>query len=433
MLKFVSTRGSTPVPLEEVLFRGLAPDGGLYMPTSIPSLAGSPDSEDQDFRVTAAWASSRLFSAQLGETEAIRLALETLSFPVPLVEVSPGFHVLELFHGPTHAFKDVGGQFMAGLMQYVGSPNSDKRTTTILVATSGDTGGAVARAFHDRPKTRVVVLFPDEGISLQQRRQMSTLGDNILAISVAGTFDHCQELVKEAFASDILRDRYCLTSANSINLGRLLPQMFYYLHATRLLSPTPALFAVPSGNLGNLCAGLLAHIAGMPALGFLSAMNANDVFGRFLATGNLSEQPSVPTVSSAMDVGKPSNLERIRWLFRETPDQMNHIIRGASIDDSETRRCITEVYEETGYVLDPHSAVAYRVAQQHHNLAVGPTVVLATAHPAKFPGVVETAIGSKVEPPQELLSVMKRKELFSEIKPTLQELEALLDETILDD
>jgi len=309
MLRFVSTRGGTPAPLEEVLFRGLAPDGGLYMPTSMPSLADNPDLEDQDFRVTAAWASSCLFSAQMGETEAIRLALETLDFPVPLIEVSPGFHVLELFHGPTHAFKDVGGQFMAGLMQYVGSPNSEGRTTTILVATSGDTGGAVAKAFHGRPKTQVVVLFPDEGISLQQRRQMSTLGDNILAISVAGTFDHCQELVKEAFASDRLRDKYCLTSANSINLGRLLPQMFYYLHATRLLRPTPAFFAVPSGNLGNLCAGLLAYVAGMPALGFLSAMNANDAFGRFLATGDLSEQPSVQTVSSAMDVGKPSNLD----------------------------------------------------------------------------------------------------------------------------
>jgi threonine synthase len=433
MLRFISTRGSIPVPLEKVLFRGLAPDGGLYMPTSIPSLAGNPDSEEQDFRVTAAWASSRLFSAQLGETEAIRLALETLDFPVPLVEVHPGIHVLELFRGPTHAFKDVGGQFMAGLMQYIGSSNSDKRTTTILVATSGDTGGAVARAFHGRPKTRVVVLFPDEGISLQQRRQMSTLGDNVLAIAVAGTFDHCQELVKEAFASDTLRDRYCLTSGNSINLGRLLPQMFYYLHATRLLSPAPAFFAVPSGNLGNLCAGLLAHIAGMPARGFLSGMNANDAFGRFLATGNLSERPSVPTISSAMDVGKPSNLERIRWLFREHPNQMKDIIRSASINDSETRRCITEVYEETGYILDPHSAVAYWVARRHHDLEVGPSVVLATAHPAKFPGVVETAINSKVEPPQELLSVMTRKELFSEIKPTLQELEALLDEIILDD
>ena len=433
MLRFVSTRDSTSVPLEEVLFRGLAPDGGLYMPTSIPSLAGNPNSEEQEFRVTAAWASSRLFSTQLGETKAIRLALETLDFPIPLVEVSPGIHVLELFHGPTHAFKDVGGQFMAGLMQYVGSPNSEKRTTTILVATSGDTGGAVARAFHGRPKTRVVVLFPDEGVSLQQRCQMSTLGDNVFAIAVAGTFDDCQELVKEAFASETLRDRYCLTSANSINLGRLLPQMFYYLHATRLLSQTPAFFAVPSGNLGNLCAGLLAHTAGMPALGFLSAMNVNDALGRFMATGNLSEEPSVPTVSSAMDVGKPSNLERIRWLFRENPNQLNDIVRCASIDDSETRRCITEVHEQTGYVLDPHSAVAYHVAKQHHDLEAGPTVVLATAHPAKFPDVVETAISSKVEPPQELLAVMKRKELFSEIKPTLRELEALLDETILDD
>ena len=209
--------------------------------------------------------------------------------------------------------------------------------------------------------------------------------------------------------------------------------MFYYLHATRLLSPTPAFFAVPSGNLGNLCAGLLAHTAGMPALGFLSAMNVNDALGRFMATGNLSKQPSVPTVSSAMDVGKPSNLERIRWLFRENPNQLNDIVRCASIDDSETRRCITEVHEQTGYVLDPHSAVAYHVAKQHHDLEAGPTVVLATAHPAKFPDVVEAAISSKVEPPQELLAVMKRKELFSEIKPTLRELEALLDETILDD
>lgn len=430
MSRFVSTRGGPPVPLEQVLFSGLAVDGGLYMPTSMPCLAGGPDSEEQDFQVSAAWASSRIFSAQLEEKEAVKLALEVLNFPVPLVEVEPGIHVLELFHGPTHAFKDVGAQFMAALMQHIRLPGSDDHPTTILVATSGDTGAAVARAFHGRSKTRVVVLFPQEGISAQQRRQMSTLGDNILAIAVTGTFDDCQLLVKEAFASGQLRDRYCLTSANSINLGRLLPQMFYYLHASRLLGPSPVPFAVPSGNLGNLCAGLLAHIAGMPALGFLAAMNANDAFARFLATGKLPEQPSISTISSAMDVGRPSNLERMRWLFREKPERLAQLVQGASIDDSETRECIAEVYEKTGYVLDPHSAVAYRVAQQHHDLEAGPTVVLATAHPAKFPDVVEAAISGTVESPKELRAVMEREELFFEITPTLQELEALLDETV---
>ena len=317
---------------------------------------------------------------------------------------------------------------MAELMQSIQPVDANENRTTILVATSGDTGGAVAKAFHGRPNARVVVLFPEEGISLQQRRQMSTLGGNVLAVAVAGTFDHCQQLVKQAFTSDTLRNRHCLTSANSINLGRLLPQMFYYLHATRLLSPSPALFAVPSGNLGNLCAGLLAHMAGMPTLGFLSAMNINDAFGRFLATGKARGQQSLRTISSAMDVGKPSNLERISWLFRDNPEQLQHKISGDSIDDSETRRCIAEVHEETGYVLDPHSAVAYRVAQRHHDLETGPTVVLATAHPAKFPSVVENAIGRKIEPPKELLSVMTRKEVFSKIEPILEELEDLLDE-----
>ena len=430
MSTFVSTRGGPPVPLGEALFRGLAADGGLYMPTRLPSLRGGPDAGGTaDFADSAASDAPCLLS-DLDGPVAKRLAREAFTFPVPLVEVEPGVHVLELFHGPTHAFKDVGARFMAVLMEEMEAPTDDEATpATILVATSGDTGGAVASAFHERRGRRVVVLFPRDGITDRQRRQMSTLGGNVTAVAVAGTFDDCQRMAKDAFANDRLRAEHRLTSANSINVGRLLPQCFYYLHAARLLAGTPALFVVPTGNMGNLCAGLIAQASGMPAAGFLAATNVNDVFGQFLATGNLEERPSIPTISSAMDVGRPSNLERIRWLFRDDPDRLGRVVRVTSVDDAETRHCIADVYERTGYVLDPHSAVAYRAADRHHDRDAAPAVVLATAHPAKFPEVVESAIGRTVEPPDGLRSVMEKEERFSEIAPTLDALETLLDAT----
>jgi threonine synthase len=341
--------------------------------------------------------------------------------------VEPGIHVLELHHGPSHAFKDVGARFMANLMSELDDPDAARLRRTVLVATSGDTGGAVASAFHGLERYRVVTLFPREGISKRQRRQMSTLGDNVSAVGVAGTFDDCQRMAKQAFGQPRLRERHRLTAANSINVGRLLPQSFYYLHAWILLAGAPARFVVPSGNLGNLCAGLIASLAGMPCLGFLAASNANDVFPQYLNTGSFQPGASLPTISNAMDVGAPSNFERIEWLFRDDPSALQRTVSGTSIGDAETSECIADVYRRTGYVLDPHSAVAYRAQERHPGAADAPTVVLATAHPAKFPDVVEKAIGRAVDLPAGLAAILDAEEHFDRIDPTLEALETFLD------
>lgn len=324
---FTTTRGAAPVDLAEAIFRGLAPDGGLYVPSVVPDLvatASVPDlssAGEADLRPIARWAAPLLFPSQ-PPNMLDRVVERAFPFSVPVVEVEPGRFVLELFHGPTHAFKDVGARFMAALMGELDEAPHPPRT--VLVATSGDTGGAVADAFHGMPGYRVVVLFPRVGVSERQRRQMTTLGDNVHALSVEGTFDDCQRMVKGAFADADLASRYRLTSANSINIARLLPQLFYYLHAAHRMTAWPQrsmsgetagpTFVVPSGNLGNLCAGLLARAAGMPARGFVAATNANRAFADFLAGSPFEPRPSVVTSSSAMDVGDPSNLERIRWL-----------------------------------------------------------------------------------------------------------------------
>jgi threonine synthase len=424
--RFVSTRGGAPVSLTEALFAGLAPGGGLYVPTELARLP-DPPADVLDLADTGRWVAPVL----LPDTDARildRAVTGALDFPVPLVEVEPGLHVLELFHGPTHAFKDIAARFMARLMAEL-DPGGGRRT--VLVATSGDTGSAVAHAFHGLDGYRVVVLFPKEGVSARQRRQMTTLGGNVHALAVAGTFDDCQKLAKEAFRDDALRARHRLTSANSINIGRLLPQSFYYVHAATLLGwrERPARFIVPSGNLGNLSGGLLAHLSGMPNRGFVSAMNANRAFLDFLIEGDVEPRPSIPTYSNAMDVGDPSNLERIRWLYRDDPERLRRDVVGFSISDEETRACIAEVYERTGYVLDPHSAVGVRARMRYDGASAEPAVVLSTAHPAKFPEVVEKAIRRAVPLPLGIASVMDSEEHMEDISAEIGALSAVLNAT----
>jgi len=297
------------------------------------------------------------------------------------------------------------------------------------VATSGDTGSAVAHAFHGLAGYRVVVLFPERGVSERQRRQMTTLGGNVVALAVAGTFDDCQRLVKEAFRDSGLRERHRLTSANSINIGRLLPQAFYYVHAAILLgwNRRPVRFVVPSGNIGNLSGGLLAHESGMPARGFVAANNANRAFADFLVDGTFQPRASIPTHSNAMDVGDPSNLERVRWLYRDDPARLRSIVTGVSVSDEETVTCIADVYARTGYVLDPHTAVGVRAYERAAEREGGPTVVLATAHPAKFPEVVEKAIGRQVPLPPGIAKGMTAKEQMQHIAAGLEALRAVLD------
>jgi len=353
-----------------------------------------------------------------------------LDFRVPLVEVEPGRFVLELFHGPTHAFKDVGARFMAHMLPTLEGEAPARRT--VLVATSGDTGGAVASAFHRVPGYRVVALFPRDGISGRQRRQMTTLGENVHAVAVAGTFDDCQRMVKSSFRDSDVTGRHRLTSANSINVARLLPQALYYIHATALLeglgrTACPPRFVVPSGNLGNLCAGLIAVEAGMPHRGFTAATNVNRGFADFLDGAPFEARPSIASVSNAMDVGEPSNLERIRWLFGANDEALRSRIDGVTVSDAATAECIAAVHARTGYVLDPHSAVAYESSTRHDASPDEPVVVLATAHPAKFPETVRMATGIDVPLPPGLMNSEVLEETMVDIEPDNEALNDVLD------
>ena len=404
---FSSTRGGPPVPFAQALFQGLAPDGGLYVPAEPPTLGPGAPPAGASFVETARWAAPRLLGDAVAPDVLDEIIGGALDFPMPLVEVEAGVWVLELFHGPTLAFKDVGARFMAHAMARLSGDRM--RDHTVLVATSGDTGGAVADAFHGLDGYRVVVLFPERGISERQRRQMTTLGDNVEAVAIDGTFDDCQRMAKGAFADEGLRLRCGLTSANSINIGRLVPQAFYYVYVAARLGweQRPVTFVVPSGNLGNLCAGLLGRRAGMPAAGFVAASNRNRAFPDYLATGRYEPLPSIPTLSNAMDVGAPSNLERIRWLYGDDVGRLGRDVRGTAVTDEETRACIARVHERTGYVLDPHGAVAWEAMERMRRAGDGPHVVLATAHPCKFPDVVEEVIGRPVPVPAALAHRME--------------------------
>jgi threonine synthase len=422
MNSYISTRDGPRSSLAEALSQGLAPDGGLYVPTYGGSFPTPPRDLEASFADTARWAAPTLLP-DVDRSVLEDVVVQAFDFPLPLVEVEPDLWVLELFHGPTHAFKDVGARFMARLMARV-LPAGDERT--ILVATSGDTGGAVAAAFHDVPGYRVAVLFPKDGVSERQRRQMTTLGGNVVALAVTGTFDDCQRLAKEAFMDTELSERFRWTSANSINVGRLLPQALYYVHAARTLgwADRRATFAVPCGNLGNLCAGMLAQRFGMPASGFLAATNVNHAFLDFLEQGIHRPRPSVHTVSNAMDVGDPSNLERILWMYGGDVERIRKDVRAASVTDAITARTIADVHDRTGYVLDPHTAVAYHVAEtaEERRSSETPVVVLSTAHPAKFPDIVERAIGRDVPLPAGLARAMEKDEHMIDIEPRLEAL-----------
>ncbi len=422
---YVSTRGAGPVPFAHALLRGLAPDGGLYVPAEPPELGRDTPPVGSTFADTARWAAPRLLPDTMEPAVLQRVVSGALDLPMPLVEVEKDTFVLELFHGPSLAFKDVGARFMARAMAAVAAPGANH---TVLVATSGDTGGAVASAFHGLAGYRVVVLFPRDGISERQRQQMTTLGGNVVAVSVDGTFDDCQRLAKGAFADPALRDACALTSANSINIGRLLPQAFYYIHAASVLgwSRSPATFVVPSGNLGNLCAGLLALRAGMPARGFVAATNRNRAFVDYVELGTIAPRPSVPTLSNAMDVGDPSNLERIRWLYGNDVARLRADVRVHSVDDDATRECIRRVHAETGYVLDPHGAVAWQAMVRARGPKSGPWVVLATAHPWKFPEVVERVTGHAIATPVGMEARLSRPEHATPIPADAAALAALL-------
>ena len=411
---YVSTRGGGgPVPFREALLGGLAPDGGLFVPTRVPDLPDGWAEAD-----TLAELGARALAAWLPDVAGLgALVADALAFPVPLVALDgrAGVHVLELWHGPTLSFKDVGARTMARLM----ASALGGEAVTILAATSGDTGSAVASGFEGVPGVRVVLLYPKGQVSPVQERQLVVARENVRALAVEGTFDDCQRLVKAAFA-ERRPGGPRLSSANSINIGRLLPQTLYYLWAARQLGAAPT-FVVPSGNLGNLTAGTLAMRGGLDVAGFLAAHNANDGFPRFLDGGDPPAGDSVRTLSNAMDVGVPSNLERLRALFSD--DALRGLVRGEAVTDDETVASMRAVHEGTGYLADPHTAVGLEAARRLRERGeAGPLVVLSTAHPAKFPEAAERATGVVPEAPERLAALWDAPVSVATIPPTLDAL-----------
>jgi threonine synthase len=416
-MKWISSRGQSPhVSFVDALFAGTTPDGGLYVPERLDPL---PAAAMQRLRTAslvemATVVGAHLFRDEITEEKFGALVRDALTFDVPLRQVTERIWALELFHGPTLAFKDIGARVQARLLHHF----TDGTPLTILVATSGDTGSAVAQAFHGVPDTRVVVLYPEGQVSDVQEAQMASLGDNIRAVAVRGTFDDCQRLVKTAFADDDLRRDVWLTPANSINVGRLLPQVFYYFQLLQLSDPqgtagpaaTGPLVSVPSGNFGNLTAGLIAKRLGLPVRRFVAATNLNDAVPKYLRSGRYKPQPSVRTIANAMDVGAPSNFERIQWLYRNDYEAIRRDMAGAVFDDQSVRRAIADVYRQHGYLLDPHGAIGWLALNEVMATLPDdvPGVFLATAHPAKFREVVEPVIGEQVALPRELQDALAR-------------------------
>lgn len=442
-MRFVSTFGHGPaVSFRRALFEGLAPDGGLYVPEHVPTLAPDFLAHLPEAPLdTIATEVLRVFLGDdVSEPRLRQLVGDALSFPIPLVKVDHGnagdIMALELFHGPTLAFKDVGARTMARLMRHFhegdtaarGAPAPD--TVTVLVATSGDTGGAVADAFSGLSGFQVVVLYPDGQVSPIQEAQFTTLGGNILAVAVQGSFDDCQRLVKQAFLDARLRERMRLTSANSINVGRLLPQIIYYFHVIAQLPPDhhPVVISVPSGNLGNLTAGLMAMRLGAAIDRFVAATNVNDVMPEYLRTGRFTPRQSRQTLSSAMDVGDPNNFQRIQTMYGGDVAALRVDLDGAGYDDDEVKRTIAGVYQRCGYLMDPHSAVGYLALRGALDRTGDPAlgIFLATAHPAKFAPIVEAIVGEPVVVPDRLQEQLARPRQITRLAPDLGALRQLL-------
>jgi threonine synthase len=427
--RWKSTRSGATATLTEAIFHGPAPDGGLYIPSVVPAVdAARIARESGSFQETARRMAIALLGSEVAPAVLEEIVAETLDFPVPLVPIGDDLHVLELFHGPTAAFKDVGARFMGALMERL-DPEPE-RARLVLVATSGDTGGAVAHAFAGRPRFKVVVLFPEHGVTDEQRRLFTTLGGNVTAVAVTGTFDTCQALVKAAFRSGE-SERLALTAANSINIGRLVPQSFYYVDAVRQGAwERPCVFSVPSGNLGNITGGLIAALAGLPIERLVAALNANDVFLRHLRTGSAGRQETRKTLSSAMDVGDPSNLERLSALTGMSLDELRRWFWSASFDDDATIATMARCHRERGYLFDPHGAVGMLGAEAYraHAKTDAPMVVLATADPAKLPDIVEAATGVRPKAPPAIARALREQERTVPLGDDLPGLLELLDE-----
>lgn len=413
-MKYYSTNGNAPIAtLEKAVVKGLAEDRGLYMPESIKPLPKEffDNIDKLSFQEIAYTVADAFFGEDVDAESLKNIVYDTLQFDCPVVPVNEPIYTLELFHGPTLAFKDVGARFMARLLQYFIKKQSDaKGQVNVLVATSGDTGSAVANGFLGVDGIHVYVLYPKGKVSPIQECQFTTLGKNITAVEVDGVFDDCQALVKSAFMDAELNAHMKLTSANSINVARFLPQAFYYFNAyARLKAMGKAdemVVCVPSGNFGNICAALFGHTMGLPVKRFIAANNANDIFFKYLQTGKYEPKPSLATLANAMDVGDPSNFARIYDLYKGDHQTITSIISGATYSDEQIAETMKQCYEETGYVLDPHGACGYQALKEQ--LKPGEVGVFCeTAHPAKFKEKVDAILSSDIEIPARLQEFMK--------------------------
>lgn len=411
-MQFYSTnRKTSPVSLREAVVRGLAADRGLFMPEVIRRFppAFYQNMKEMTLREISFVVAEAFFGEDVEAGKLKEIVDETLNFDIPLVQVADNRYSLELFHGPTLAFKDVGARFMARLLAYFNKQEGE-RQVNVLVATSGDTGSAVANGFLDVPGVKVFVLYPQGKVSEIQEKQFTTLGRNITALEVSGTFDDCQALVKNAFMDKELNEKLYLTSANSINVARFLPQAFYYFYAyaqmKKLGKANQLVVCVPSGNFGNITAGLFGKVMGLPVKRFIAANNANDIFYNYLQTGEYHPRASVQTIANAMDVGDPSNFARIYDLYKGSHAAITAEISGATYTDAQIAETVKACYETNGYLLDPHGACGFRALSE--GLREGECgVFLETAHPAKFQATVENIIGGPVDIPEKLAAFMK--------------------------
>ena len=411
-MKYYSLNRQSPaVDFKEATIRGQAPDKGLYFPESIPQL---PESFLKEIETLSneeiAFEMIRPYVGQtIQEAELRKIVAETVSFSIPLVQVTDSIYSLELFHGPTLAFKDVGARFMSRCLSHFAKDRNQR--IIVLVATSGDTGGAVAHSFYGVDNVDVVILYPSGKVSPLQEKQLTTLGKNIHALEIEGNFDDCQQMVKQAFADTTLSQKLFLTSANSINVARWLPQQFYYAFAWKQwpLKNQPPVIAVPSGNFGNICAGVLAHVSGIPVHHFIAACNANDVVPAYFSTGLFEKKAAVATLSNAMDVASPSNFIRVMELFDGLLDNVKETVSATSTDDGVTRQTIHKVYAENNYVLDPHSAVAWHALENYLSKKQDEKgIIISTAHPVKFPEIVEQQTGQAIAYPLSVHELMDK-------------------------
>lgn len=431
-MRYYSTENKNhTVSLREAVLHGMPQTGGLYLPVRIPQIKAGflQETNRLSFQEMSFCLAVLLLGEDVSDTVLEKIIYDALSFDTPLVDIHSQVKTLELFHGPTLAFKDVGARFMARLMSHFISGSS--RKLNIIVATSGDTGSAVAHGFFKIPGINVFILYPSQKISEIQEKQITTLGENITCLEVEGSFDDCQALVKQVLSDADFREEFAITTANSINIARLLPQIFYYfrLYAQLQKIPRSLTVSVPSGNFGNLTAGLMAKRMGLPVHKFIASTNINDVVPEYLRTGKYRARPSLSTISNAMDVGDPSNFVRICELFQKNLKKISHDVYGAAFNDEQTRESMRNVFHKYGYICDPHGAVGYLglLDYLNKNDEIDTAVFLETAHPAKFKNVVEPEISEEVTIPNRLEKCLSKEKITIPIPKDIKKVKEIID------